>query len=160
MDIGRFAPTTSGRAHPGTLLAGMLAWLDARTARLTANLEITQDAQKREVGFLGRAHPLVRRALDRVRHLSLGGTAASLDQRISAVVGDVPEPTLLFTFLGRIHSRAGREFEQVLAILVHPTPRALVTLRAAIVECWARRWLNPGWRADGPVTLPGAKRVV
>lgn len=31
MEIGRFAPTTSGRAHPGTLLAGMLAWLDARS---------------------------------------------------------------------------------------------------------------------------------
>jgi glutamyl/glutaminyl-tRNA synthetase len=26
----RFAPTTSGPAHPGTLLAGLLAWLDAR----------------------------------------------------------------------------------------------------------------------------------
>lgn len=26
----RFAPSTSGLAHPGTLLAGMLAWLDAR----------------------------------------------------------------------------------------------------------------------------------
>lgn len=31
MEIGRFAPTTSGRAHPGTLLAGMLAWLDLRS---------------------------------------------------------------------------------------------------------------------------------
>ena len=31
MEIGRFAPTTSGRAHPGTLLAGLLAWLDARS---------------------------------------------------------------------------------------------------------------------------------
>jgi glutamyl/glutaminyl-tRNA synthetase len=30
MEIGRFAPTTSGRAHPGTLLAGLLAWLDVR----------------------------------------------------------------------------------------------------------------------------------
>lgn len=28
---GRFAPTTSGRAHPGTLLAAQLAWLDARS---------------------------------------------------------------------------------------------------------------------------------
>jgi hypothetical protein len=93
---------------------------DTRTVRLTTRLEITQDAQKREVGFLGRAHPLVRRALDRVRHLALGGTACSVDQRISAVAGDVPEPTLLFTFLGRIHSRAGREFEQVLTILVRP----------------------------------------
>lgn len=31
MIVGRFAPTTSGRAHPGTLLAGLLAWLDARS---------------------------------------------------------------------------------------------------------------------------------
>jgi glutamyl/glutaminyl-tRNA synthetase len=37
----RFAPTTSGRAHPGTLLAGLLAWLDARSrgATLTLRLE-------------------------------------------------------------------------------------------------------------------------
>lgn len=27
----RFAPTTSGPAHPGTLLAGLLCWLDARS---------------------------------------------------------------------------------------------------------------------------------
>jgi hypothetical protein len=63
---------------------------------------------------------VVRRALDRVRHLALGGTAMSVDQRISAVAGDATEPTLLFIFLGRIHSRAGREFEQVLAVLVRP----------------------------------------
>jgi glutamyl-Q tRNA(Asp) synthetase len=28
---GRFAPSTTGRAHPGTLLAALLAWLDARS---------------------------------------------------------------------------------------------------------------------------------
>ena len=32
-ETGRFAPTSSGRAHPGTLLAGLLAWLDARSRR-------------------------------------------------------------------------------------------------------------------------------
>jgi glutamyl/glutaminyl-tRNA synthetase len=39
--ISRFAPTTSGRAHLGTLLAGLLAWLDARAHghRLLLRLE-------------------------------------------------------------------------------------------------------------------------
>ena len=31
--ICRFAPSATGRAHPGTLLAGLLAWLDARRRR-------------------------------------------------------------------------------------------------------------------------------
>jgi glutamyl-Q tRNA(Asp) synthetase len=29
--IGRFAPSTTGEAHPGTLLAALLVWLDARS---------------------------------------------------------------------------------------------------------------------------------
>lgn len=31
MRVGRYAPSTTGRAHPGTLLAGLLCWLDARS---------------------------------------------------------------------------------------------------------------------------------
>ena len=30
-DIGRFAPSTTGPAHPGTLLAALLCWLDVRS---------------------------------------------------------------------------------------------------------------------------------
>lgn len=39
--IGRFAPSTTGRAHPGTLLAALLCWLDARSlgGRLILRLE-------------------------------------------------------------------------------------------------------------------------
>lgn len=39
--VGRFAPSTTGRAHPGTLLAALLCWLDARSfgARLVLRLE-------------------------------------------------------------------------------------------------------------------------
>lgn len=53
MDVGRFAPTTSGRAHPGTLLAFLLAWLDIRSrgGRLVLRLEdidpTARDSQKR-----------------------------------------------------------------------------------------------------------------
>src|ERR1043165_4709926 len=38
---GRFAPSTTGPAHPGTLLAGLLCWLDARSrgARVILRLE-------------------------------------------------------------------------------------------------------------------------
>lgn len=31
MECGRFAPSTTGRAHPGTLLSALLAWLDCRS---------------------------------------------------------------------------------------------------------------------------------
>lgn len=90
--------------------------------RLTTRLEVTTDEEENPVGYLGRAHPLVRRALDRVRNLSFGGTAAQgQDPRASAVRADVPEPRLLYTFLGRVSSRAGRELERVLAVQMGPS---------------------------------------
>jgi glutamyl/glutaminyl-tRNA synthetase len=61
---GRFAPTTSGPAHPGTLLAALLAWLDARSrdARFSLRLEDVDrercrpehaDDMLRALGWLG-----------------------------------------------------------------------------------------------------------
>jgi glutamyl-tRNA synthetase/glutamyl-Q tRNA(Asp) synthetase len=41
VEVARYAPSTTGRAHAGTLLAGLLCWLDARSrgARLLLRLE-------------------------------------------------------------------------------------------------------------------------
>lgn len=92
-----------------------------RHIRLTTRLEVMDDDQGRSVGFVGRAHPLVRRALDRVRNLSFGGQASlGQDLRASAVTSDVAQTSLLYTFLGRVNSGAGREFERVLAVKVAP----------------------------------------
>ena len=80
---------------------------------------MTRDLSDRPVGFVGRAHPLVRRALDRVRHLSFGASAKDgEDIRVSLVQGPVAHRTLLYTYLGRLTSAAGREFERVLAARV------------------------------------------
>jgi superfamily II DNA or RNA helicase len=88
-----------------------------RLIRLTTNIDITSDSAKHPVAFLGRAHPLIRRALDRVRSISYGsGADAGQDHRVSAVRLPVTKPELLFTFLARIMSGAGRELERVLAV--------------------------------------------
>jgi hypothetical protein len=73
------------------------------------------------LGYLGRAHPIVRRALDRVRNLRFGETDAWLDRRVSAIGLDIPAPALLCTFLGVLESDRGHELERVLALLIDAT---------------------------------------
>ena len=57
---------------------------DSRVIRLTTNKDVLIDDQKRLVGYLGRAHPLVRHAIDRVRHTSLGDGTGQTDSRAGA----------------------------------------------------------------------------
>jgi hypothetical protein len=92
---------------------------DSRRILLTTDIDLTRDENDRHVGFLGRSHPLVSRALQRVRNIRFGdGGSQVQDRRASAVSADVPKPQVLFTFLGRIVSGVGREYEQVLAVLM------------------------------------------
>jgi len=103
---------------------------ESRQVRLTTRLDVTTDGEGRPVGFLGRAHPLVRQALERVRQLSFGGTARQgQDPRASAVRAAVAEPALLYTFLGRVISRGGRVLERVLAVQIERagSPRYFAT---------------------------------
>lgn len=100
-------------------LDGLPGWEpETNTLRLTTNPSVLVDKGERPVAFLGRAHPIVRRALDRVRNIPLGDGAATMDRRITAVTGD--GPALLYTFLCTVRSEAGREFERVLAVSLKP----------------------------------------
>jgi hypothetical protein len=74
-----------------------------------------------------------------VRHLSLASGGDLLqDPRVSAVKRHVQRATLLLTFLGRVLSRAGREFERVVA--VRATESALEFIADA--SQWAA-WADP-----------------
>ena len=64
VEIGRFAPSSTGPAHPGTLLAALLCWLDARSlgGRIVLRLEDLDpersrpelaDALRRDLEWLG-----------------------------------------------------------------------------------------------------------
>ncbi len=93
---------------------------------VTTNMDLTRDADDHSVGYLGRAHPLVRKALNRVRNISFGGMAkVSLDPRASAVKYDGKSPAILFTFLGRMTSRFGREYEQIIAVQVNAKQKTI-----------------------------------
>lgn len=93
---------------------------ERRLLRLTTDVNLMHDAEKRPVAYLGRAHPIVRRGLDRVRNLQFGMGSSYVDRRVSVALTDEAQPAILFTFLGRVQSAAGREFERVIAVF---TPR-------------------------------------
>jgi hypothetical protein len=88
----------------------------AQVLRFTTDPKLTRDAKGRPLGFLGRAHPVVLRALERVRNVPLGDASDILDRRVTVVKGE--GPAIVFTFLCTVRSEAGREFERVVAVRV------------------------------------------
>jgi len=95
------------------------------------------------VGYAGRAHPIVRRALDRVRNVQFGIGGSGLDRRAAAAASDVAAPELLVTFVGRVESAAGRELERVIGVRV---PRGTSPVALPEITAW--------W------PLAGAKRAI
>ncbi|HVN39165.1 MAG TPA: glutamate--tRNA ligase family protein [Myxococcota bacterium] len=86
VEIGRFAPSSTGPAHPGTLLAALLCWLDARSLRGRIVLRIEDldpersrpelaDALRRDLEWLGLEWDAVR-----FQHESAEAHAAALDR--------------------------------------------------------------------------------
>lgn len=150
---------------------------DSRVIRLTTNKDVLVDDEKRLVGYLGRAHPLVRHAIDRVRHTSLGDGTGQTDSRAAVVKAEVPAPTLYCTFLARVNSAAGREFERVFAVRLTQSAKPvfcadpgewlkLASLEAALspvgvwdkqFRCWAPAQFEAARKAAGDAFLPTAK---
>lgn len=85
---------------------------EAKTFYVSKDSNRTRDDAGVQLGYLGRAHPLVRRALERVRNAQFGDTS-HLDRRVTAILTDVPSPTLAYTFLVGFRSKRGRELERV-----------------------------------------------
>lgn len=104
-----------GWAHGLDELPGWDA--EERLLRLTTDPDRTADGAERSLGYLGRAHPIVRRALDRVRQSRFGATDEVLDRRVGVARFEESAPALLFTFIARLASGAGPELERVVAVL-------------------------------------------
>jgi superfamily II DNA or RNA helicase len=103
---------------------------DRGRMRITNDLTVLATDKSEPVGFLGRAHPLVQRAIDRVRHLALG-QKQGVDLRVSAAFARDGRPALVVTFLGRQSGRAGREMERVLGVRVGKDLKPVVQETAA-----------------------------
>ncbi len=99
---------------------------EERTLRLTTDRRRMRDEAGRRLGYLGRAHPVVRRAIDRVRNLHFGESRTWLDRRVSAIEVATAQPAILCTFLGVVESHRGHEFERVLAVSVDQAGRCQV----------------------------------
>jgi len=91
---------------------------EARILHITSDIEQLRDDDGRSLGYIGRAHPIVRRALDRVRNVQFGLSDDYMDRRVTVARADGTEPVLLFTFLVGVDSGAGRTYERVLAVRV------------------------------------------
>lgn len=107
-----------------------------RVLRVTHDADVSVDSQNRPVGFLGRAHPVVRRALDRVRNLQYGGDDTSLDRRVAVASHAEPVPAAVITYLVRVHSELGREFERVIAVRIGPDGEPVAELSP---DAWLAR---------------------
>jgi len=142
---------------------------DHKILRLTRDIHVTRNARGQDVGFLGRAHPIVRRALDRVRNLQFGSDGSELDRRVSAATSPGPHPELLFTFLAGVDSGAGRELERVVAVRVPEAGAPTVQLESsdwialagpdrdlATAGVWERHFA--GW--DRPARQEAARAAV
>ncbi|HUB16254.1 MAG TPA: helicase-related protein [Acetobacteraceae bacterium] len=106
-----------------------------RTLRLTRDRTRLCDADGKTLAFLGRAHPLVRRAISRVHHAGVAQAAGISDPRVSIARRDSDEPAALLTFCIEIAGARRTRLQRILAVLL---PRS----GPAVALPQAERWLD------------------
>jgi superfamily II DNA or RNA helicase len=120
------AAETGGRAAgrhvlrlPADWLAGLddLPGIDRRHGllRFTRNPTRLRDREGHSLALLGRAHPVVRRAITRVQRLD----GAAWDARVSVAQADAGAlPAVLLTFNAEMRSAMRTEFRRIIAVLL------------------------------------------
>jgi len=127
-------------ALPAEWAAGLddLPGYDAQTGtlRVTRNRDRLRDAQGASVAFLGRAHPLVRRAVSRARRNDITEATGAHDCRVSAARADSGAPlAALLSFSIEIASVRRVELQRVIAVLLSVSGPPV---ELAEPECWLR----------------------
>jgi superfamily II DNA or RNA helicase len=103
-----------------------------RTLRTTRKRDQLRDGHGRSLAFLGRAHPVVLRAISSVRRID----GAACDNRVSAARADVGVPlSLLFCFSVELRSARGLDIQRMIAVLV-PVSGAAVEISQS--QQWLR----------------------
>ena len=118
-EIGGSADGRGVLRLPADWLAGLddLPGFDRerRVLRFTRNRSRLRDKQGRSLAFLGRAHPLVRRAISRVQSVP----DAEWDNRVSVARTDAGAASaVLLTFCAEMRSAVRTEFQRVIAVLL------------------------------------------
>ncbi len=92
---------------------------ERRLLRITTDRRRLTDDAGQPLGFIGRAHPLVRRAIDRVRRSEAISAEGILDRRVSAARGDASaRPAAILTFSTAVTSERGPEYQRIVAAKV------------------------------------------
>jgi hypothetical protein len=115
----------------------------AQTLRITHRRDRLRDGRGRSLAFLGRAHPVVRRAISSVRRID----GAACDNRVSAARANIGTPlSLLLCFSAELHSARGADIQRMIAVLVPVSG-------AAVEIAQSQQWLR---LADNDREIPTA----
>ena len=104
-----------------------------RTLCFTRDRNRLCDVDGEQLAYLGRGHPLVCRAITRVRQGDIVSAGGICDARVSAACGEDDEPAALLTFHVEIAGARRTELQRVIAVML---PRSRPATEMTQAESW------------------------